>query len=194
MSPTLISFEMNKAFDFGATRLWVFNVGDIKPAEAEIEFALDLAWNVTRWPPEKAHLYIKHWAAETFGSEFAQQIVDIKRDYYLLAQTGKPEHLDQITFTREEAENRLEAYQRLSKEAIELGQKMPDRLKDAYFQLILYPTVCACRMNEKFLYAAMSISPGTVRFSCKRKWDSPLDSRPLTTPKRPGLHFLKYKG
>ena len=89
----------------------------MKPAEAEIEFALDLAWNVTQWPPEKAHLYIKHWAAETFGPEFAQQIADIKRDYYLLAQTGKPEHLDLITFSREEAQRRLEAYQRISKEA-----------------------------------------------------------------------------
>ncbi len=159
ISPTLISFEMSKAFEYGASRLWVFNVGDLKPAEAEIEFSLDLAWNVAQWPPEKAHLYIKHWAAETFGPEFAQQIADIKRDYYWLAQTGKPEHLDLITFTREEAQRRLEACQRISKESQELGQKMPDRLKDAYFQLILYPTLCACRMNEKFLYAAMSNSP-----------------------------------
>ena len=38
---------MTKAFDYGATRLWVVNVGDLKPAEAEIEFAMDLAWNVS---------------------------------------------------------------------------------------------------------------------------------------------------
>ena len=159
ISPALISFEMTKAFQFGADRLWVFNVGDIKPAEAEIEFALDFAWNVDRWPPEKAHLYIEHWAAETFGPEYAEQIAKIKSEYYLLAQSGKPEHLDLITFTRDEAQQRLEAYQKIAKEAAELGHKMPDRLKDAYFQLILYPTLCACRMNEKFLYAAMSVSP-----------------------------------
>jgi hypothetical protein len=159
ISPELVSFEMTKAYEYGATRLWVFNVGDIKPAEAELEFALDLAWNVSKWPPEKAHLYTKQWAARTFGPEFAQQMADIKQNYYLLAQTGKPEHLDLISFSREEAQKRLEAYQRIGKEAEELGQKMPDRLKDAYFQLILYPTLGACHMNEKFIYAAMSVSP-----------------------------------
>ncbi|MGA2061755.1 MAG: glycosyl hydrolase 115 family protein [Thermoguttaceae bacterium] len=159
ISPELISFEMTKAYEYGATRLWVFNVGDLKPAEAEIEFAMDLAWNVSKWPPEKAHLYTKDWAARTFGPEFAQQIADIKQNYYLLAQTGKPEHLDLISFSRAEAQQRLEAYQHIGKEALELGQKMPDRLKDAYFQLVLYPTLGACRMNEKFIYAAMSVSP-----------------------------------
>jgi hypothetical protein len=159
ISPELISFEMTKAYLYGATRLWVFNVGDLKPAEAEIQFAMDLAWNVAQWPPEKAHLYMKHWAAETFGPEFAQQIADIKREYYLLAQTGKPEHLDLITFSRQEAQQRLETYQKIAKAAQELDRKMPDRLKDAYFQLVLYPTLCACRMNEKFIYAAMSVSP-----------------------------------
>lgn len=158
-SPMLISFEMNKAFEFGATNLWVFNVGDIKPAEAEIEFAMDLAWDISQWPPEKAHHYITHWAARTFGTEFAEQIAQIKYDYYLLAQTGKPEHLDLITFSRNEAEERLKAYQRISKEALELNHKIPSRLKDSYFQLILYPTLSACHMNEKFIYGAMSISP-----------------------------------
>ena len=159
VSPTLVSFEMSKAFEYGASRLWIFNVGDIKPAEAEMEFSLDLAWNVSQWLPEKAHLYMKRWAARTFGPDFAQEIADIKREYYQLSQTGKPEHLDRISFSRDEAQKRLEAYLRIAKQASDLGQKMPERLKGAYFQLILYPTLCACRMNEKFLYVAMSIDP-----------------------------------
>jgi hypothetical protein len=158
ISPTLISYEMNKAYQYGATRLWIFNVGDIKPAEAEIEFAMDLAWNVKAWPPEMAQLYIKQWATRSFGPEYAEQIAHIKRDYYQLAQTGKPEHLDMVTYNRVEAEKRLDAYQKISMEAELLRQKIPDRLKDAYFQLVLYPTMCACRMNEKFIYAAMSNS------------------------------------
>ena len=141
VSPELVSYEMSKAFQFGADRLWVFNVGDLKPAEAEIQFAMELAWDVRRWTPEKARTYIEHWAAETFGPEYAQRIANIKSEYYLLAQSGKPEHLDLITFSRDEAQRRLDAYQRIAREATELNQAMPDRLKDAYFQLILYPTV-----------------------------------------------------
>ena len=158
-SPVLISYEMSKAYAYGADRLWVFNVGDLKPAEEDIQFAMDLAWNVHRWPPEKAHLYLKHWAAETFGPEFAQPIADIQREYYLLAQAGKPEHLDHVPFTRAAALHRLAAYQHIAQQAEELAEKIPARLGDAYFELVLYPTVCACRMNEKFLYAAMSFDP-----------------------------------
>jgi hypothetical protein len=76
-----------------------------------------------------------------------------------LAQAGKPEHLDKITFTRDAAQRRLATCERIIKEAEELGEKIPSRLKDAYFQLVLYPAVCACRMNEKSLYAAMSFDP-----------------------------------
>ena len=159
ISPELISYEMSKAYQFGADRLWIFNVGDLKPAESEIDFSMELAWNVKKWPPEKAHLYIKEWAEKTFGAEYADRIADIKHSYYRLAQAGKPEHLDLINYSRAEAKRRLAEYQRIAEEAEDLNGIIPYRLKDAYFQLILYPTVCACRQNEKFIYAAMAANP-----------------------------------
>ena len=54
LSPAFISTELTKAYAFGARKIWVFNVGDIKPAEKEISFAMDLAWDIDRWAPEKA--------------------------------------------------------------------------------------------------------------------------------------------
>ena len=65
-SPSLISYEMSKAYAYGAKRLWVFNVGDIKPAEMDIEFAMDLAWNVNAWPPENAESYIEDMGGKNF--------------------------------------------------------------------------------------------------------------------------------
>jgi hypothetical protein len=153
VSPSLISYEMTKAFRFGASRLWVFNVGDIKPAEMEIEFALDLAWNVEAWPPQKAHAYAQAWAARTFGAEFAEPIAKIKSVYYRLAASGKPEHLGALTFTPDEAAARLADYQAIARDAEALNERIPDSLRDAYFQLILYPVEAACAMNEKVLYA-----------------------------------------
>ncbi len=152
VSPSLISYEMTKAFRFGATRLWVFNVGDIKPAEMEIEFAMDLAWDTEAWPPQKANEYARAWAARTFGREFAEEIAKIKRAYYRLAQSGKPEHLNRLTFTVPEAASRLGDYQMISGDAEALYGRIPDSLKDAYFELVLYPVQSACAMNEKFLY------------------------------------------
>ncbi len=152
ISPSLISYEMSKAYAYGADRLWVFNVGDIKPAELEIEFAMDLAWDVNAWPPEKATDYIQEWAARTFTKEVAKEIADIKKVYYRLAASGKPEHMNKVEFSTEETAERLAAYQEIAQKTKELKEHIPAHLQDSYFQLVFYPVVCVARMNEKHLY------------------------------------------
>lgn len=152
-SPSLISYEMSKAYAYGADRLWVFNVGDIKPAEMEMEFSMDLAWNPTAWTPQKAESYAYHWAAETFGKEYAAEIAEIKREYYQLSAGGKPEFLRKITFAAWESDERLALCQSMTEKAEKLQKRIPQHLQDAYFQLILYPVVSAAKINEKHIYA-----------------------------------------
>ncbi|RPI03014.1 MAG: hypothetical protein EHM64_13005 [Ignavibacteriae bacterium] len=154
-SPSLISYEMSKAYAYGADRLWIFNVGDIKPAEMEIEFAMDLAWNVHAWKPENAAGYAEEWSARTFGKEYAKEIADIKTGYYYLAASGKPEHIDRIKFSEKEMNERLAAYEGIARKAEDLKHRIPDRLKDAYFQLILYPVLGAECMNKKHFSVQM---------------------------------------
>ncbi|RYE26903.1 MAG: hypothetical protein EOP45_02965, partial [Sphingobacteriaceae bacterium] len=155
--PSLTSYEMTKAYHFNARKMWVFNVGDLKPAELETQFAMDLAWNVEKWSPEKASRYPYAWAAETFGAPYAEQIASIKATYYRLAAAGKPEHIDRITYTETEANQRLKDYQAVAKQAKELAGSIPARLQDAYYELILYPIEGAKLMNEKIFYAKKSI-------------------------------------
>jgi hypothetical protein len=157
VSPALISYEMTRAYQRGADRLWVFNVGDIKPAEMELEFAMDMAWNVNQWQPAMATQYIEQWALRTFGPAYAQQITAIKKQYYELAQSAKPEHMGSVTFHEVEALSRLQQYKTISNQAQELYQQMPAYLKDACFELILYPVQCAMLMNEKIMYARQSL-------------------------------------
>lgn len=163
ISPALISYEMTKAYDYGADRLWVFNVGDIKPAELELQFAMDLAWNVAQWPPQKATEYIRKWAEDIFGKEVAEDIADIKAEYYRLAAEGKPEHLGSVNFTQEQESLRLAAYEEIVKEAEAIKAKIPARLQDAYFQLIYYPVKGAALMNEKIFHAKQSLRPGLTK-------------------------------
>ena len=157
ISPMLASYELTKAWQLGADKVWIFNVGDIKPAETEIQFAMDLAWDLQAWPPEKAAQYGAYWAEATFGKEFAGPIAHIRGEYYRLAASGKPEHLDNISFTEEEATQRLRDYQAIVEEERSLAPRIPDRLKDAYFELVTYPVEGAWRMNEKILYARRSL-------------------------------------
>ncbi len=153
ISPSLISYEMTKAYEYGANQLWVFNVGDIKPAEMETEFAMDLAWDITLWKPNKAQNYIEEWAARTFGKKYAKEIAEIKTIYYRLAASGKPEHINKIEFTKNEFQKRLSLYQYITQKAECLKELIPEHLQDAYFQLILYPVLGAANMNKKIYYA-----------------------------------------
>ena len=151
ISPSLMSYELTKAYRFGADKLWVFNLGDIKPAEMEIQFAMDLAWNINSWKPETANLYAHHWATEVFGEKLSQGIAYIKNEYYRLAAGGKPEHLNKVSFSSKEMDERLSSYNRLTRQVDSIESFIPDRLKDAYFQLVKYPVLGAKLMNEKIL-------------------------------------------
>lgn len=41
--------QMHLAWRYGADRIWIVNVGDLKPLEFPMEFFLRLAWNPERW-------------------------------------------------------------------------------------------------------------------------------------------------
>lgn len=156
ISPAHISYEMSKAYALNARNIWVFNVGDIKPAEFEYQFAMDLAWDINSWTPEKAHEYVLEWATETFGSVLATDIAEIKTKYYELAASGKPEQLHVSTFSVAEAETRLAEYEALAERVRNLEARIPERLKAAYFELIAYPVLGANAMNVKILGAKLS--------------------------------------
>lgn len=156
-SPSLISYELSRAYDQGIQTLWVINVGDIKPAESELEFCMDLAWDINAWTPEKAIEYNRYWAKETFGEELADRISDIKKEYYRLAAGGKPEHVFDIKFTNAEKDQRIADYKALVEKVNEVKGSVPAELLDAYFQLIEYPVKGACNMNIKTFRAAQSM-------------------------------------
>lgn len=156
VSPTLTSYELTKAYDLNCKNVWVFNVGDVKPHEIETQFAMDFAWNVKRWSPEKAQSYMVTWATEYFGSEIANEIARVKNEYYRLAASGKPEHVHVINFTREEVMQRLKEYMQLEEDVEALRSQVPDNLKDAFYEMVYYPCMGAANINKKVLFAKMS--------------------------------------
>lgn len=155
-SPSLVGYEMTKAYQFGADRLWVVNVGDIKPSELETQFFLDMAWDMDQWNVLNANEYAVQWASDIFGSDLGQQIGKIKSDYYALCQAGKPEHQRIIRYDQRTRDERLETSLLLIEQVESVKQQIPDYLQDAFFELVEYPTKGAALMNMKMIYGAMS--------------------------------------
>ena len=162
LSTAFLSTELTKAYTYGARKIWVFNVGDIKPAEKEISFVMDLAWNINRWKPSEAHNYIKYWAKKTFGSEVAQEIADMQAGYYRLQAAGKDAHVWFINYSAEQMEQRIAEWRALSAHAAELGTRIPEPLRNAYFELVSYPICGAAMINEYQLLARRSMVRATA--------------------------------
>ena len=88
--------QMDLAYDSGVDRLWIVNVGDIKPMEYPLSFFMDMAWNPKAMTPEALKGYPEQWAAQQLGPAHAQEIGGILTMYSQLASRRKPELLDPV--------------------------------------------------------------------------------------------------
>ena len=156
-SPALVGYEMKKAYDYGAKKLWVFNVGDIKPAEMEMQFSMDMSYDINTYNAKDPGTSIHNWAVETFGKTSADDITAIKKMYYELAASGKPEHLGTLTFTAKEIDDRMMLCEKLIELTDACKEKISTGQSAAFYQLVWYPVQAACFMNYKVLRERLAI-------------------------------------
>ena len=81
-----------KAWDYDARKLWIVNIGDLKPGEIGMEFFLRLARNPEAFRNFDQHAYLKQWATQNFGPANADAIATILDEYYRLNIIVRPEH------------------------------------------------------------------------------------------------------
>lgn len=144
------------AWEYGADRIWIVNVGDLKPMEIPIEFFLRMAWNPKAMTKEKIGEFTLQWARREFGPEFAEPIADIVSKYAKYNGRRKPELLDRDTFclvNYQEAERVLTAWQAITAEAEKINSQLPSEYRDAFYQLVLYPTKASAVVTEMYIAA-----------------------------------------
>jgi len=155
--PALVREEMNRAYAYGARNIWIVNVGDIKPIESGTDFFLRLAWNPNRFDANCQLAFLTTWAAENFGARYADEIAAIMDEYYRLNLQARPEHTPYASFSWDnygEAQTRLDRFARLMTRVDALYGTLPNELRDAGFELLVYPVHGAALMSEKQLCAA----------------------------------------
>jgi hypothetical protein len=152
--PALIAEEMTKAFDYGADKVWILNVGDLKPAELDIEYFLKLAWNPHAWNGTNTYGLLEKQLARDFGNDAAPELTSILAEYYRLNFQRKPEHIFFPTnnlFSAAEVAQRLAVWRKLADRVDTAGSEQLSELHDAFSELIGYPVIAAGAMNEKCL-------------------------------------------
>jgi hypothetical protein len=148
--------QMNLALHYGADRIWIVNVGDLKPMEFPIEFFLSLAWDPSRWPKESIREFGKLWATREFGPKYAEEISDILSKYAKYNGRRKPELLEPTTYSMvnyREADTVAADFQAIAAKAEEIYSKLPADEKDAFYELVLYPTKASAVVTGLYVTA-----------------------------------------
>lgn len=170
-SPYLLHQQMKLAYDRGIQKMWVLNVGDIKPAEYQIELFLDMAWNIDEVNEIGVTAHLKSWLGREFGSNCAEELLPAMEAHYQLSYIRKPEFMGNtreeerdpkykvikdLPWSEQTISERLISYTVLSDVVERMESNIPADRQDAYFQLVKYPVQAAAQMNRKILTAQLA--------------------------------------
>ncbi|KAL4796349.1 hypothetical protein BDV19DRAFT_398386 [Aspergillus venezuelensis] len=134
--------ELYQALERGADRIWVFNVADIKPMEVPLAFAMDLAWDSSRFNFEKIPTYLETFAAREFGADHAEEIGLILLDQSRLIGRRKYESTTPLTYSFQnynELNRVLAEWEELGTRVSILRDNLLSEYHAAFFHLVQYP-------------------------------------------------------
>lgn len=148
--------QMNLAVQHGATRIWIVNVGDLKPLEVPIEFFLRMAWDPESVSKDKIADYQRRWAEREFGKQHATEIADLVAKYAKYNGWRKPELLKPDTFSLvnyREAERVSQMWNDVRTKAETLNEVLPPEQRDAFYELVLHPAKACANLTDMYIAA-----------------------------------------
>jgi hypothetical protein len=151
--------QMNLTYTHGVDRIWVVNVGDLKPMEFPISFFLDFAWAPERFNAGNLMRYTEDWCAEQFGEKYAAEAARMLNLYTKYNSRVTPELLDANTFSMtnyDEFATAVDDYKNLALAALRMYNELPHEYRDAFDELVLYPINASCNLYEMYYAVAMN--------------------------------------
>jgi hypothetical protein len=170
---------MRLAKDREADRLWVVNVGDIKPYEIPISHWFDLAYDIDAFDEESVPRWLENWASKTFEPEHAKEISDIVDRYGFLANMRKfelvePRHYSVLNY--EEADRLLAEWVELGERAEAIHSALPEEQRASFFEMILHPVLAGGNFIDVQVAGARNmIYSGQARNSANRWFQRVID-------------------
>lgn len=171
-SPYLLYQQMKQAYDHDVRKIWILNVGDIKPIEYQTELFMDMAWNIEQVNKKGVSAHMENFLCREFGEKVGSELLPVMKEHYRLAYIRKPEFMGNtreeeyhtnayrivkdMPWSKEYITQRLSDYQAISDKVGQLSAQICEGREDAYFQLVKYPVQAAAEMNKKMLYAQLA--------------------------------------
>ena len=144
--------QLNLAYQTGIDRIWLINVGDLKPKEVPIDFIMEYAWDPDAIQPGDEQAWLEQFAADAFGHDNAKEAAYLISKYTKYNLWRKPEVQVAGIFNTEEMNYTDSLWLELSARAEALRTKIPAEAQDAYYELVYYPVVASA--NVALIYNA----------------------------------------
>jgi hypothetical protein len=171
--------QMRLAKDREADRLWIVNVGDIKPYEIPTTHWFDLAYDIDAFDETSTPAWLEQWAAKTFEPEHAEHIAEIVDRYGFLANMRKFELLEPMHYSvlnYEEADKLLAEWEKLGEAAEAIYNALPEEQRASFFEMILHPVLAGGNFVDIQVAGARNmIYSGQARNSANKWFQRVLD-------------------
>ena len=159
VTPVQNSWEqLTLAYENGIDRLWILNVGDLKPMEYPISQFMDMAWNPHKYDVNNITRHTRDWCAQQFGESQADEAARILNLICKYNGRCTPEMLDKNTYSLENGEWQevVNQYLQLEADALRQYNSLPASYHDAYRQIILFPIELMSNLHQMYFAQAMN--------------------------------------
>jgi hypothetical protein len=152
--------QMQLAYARGADRIWIVNVGDLKPLEIPISHFFDMGYDAEQWGVDATGDWAKAWATREFGAAYATNISDIVQKFGMYANRRKFEMVEPQTYSilnYNEADAILEQWAVLAESAQAVYDKLDEDTQPAFFQMVLHPILAGETLHRIYIGAAKNM-------------------------------------
>lgn len=150
--------QLYLTYDYGVDKIWILNVGDLKPNEYPMDFFMNMAWNPKAFNEKNLEKYTQEFCKQQFGEMQAPEAAHILNNYCKYASRIFPELMDEKTFNLESGEFKMVKSELMELETRALRQflTLSGNYHRAYKQLILYPVQAIANLYDMYYAVAMN--------------------------------------
>ena len=150
--------QLTLAYENGIDRLWILNVGDLKPMEYPISQFMDIAWNPHKYAVNQITNHTRDWCAQQFGEEQAEEAARLLNLICKYNGRCTPEMLDKNSYSLENGEWQevVNQYLKIEADALRQYNSLPAAYHDAYRQIILFPIEVMSNLHQMYFAQAMN--------------------------------------
>ena len=90
--------QLQLTYSYGVDKIWILNVGDLKPDEYPIDFFLNMAWNPNSFNVDNLQDYARKFCEQQFGTDASVEAADILSTYCKYNSRVSAEMMNQRTY------------------------------------------------------------------------------------------------